>query len=147
MNFRQPSLDEVPNSITTCKVFRFAGNSSVSSNNPDKGALILRGWESAPLTAVRLADLRRTQRTPFLAFLSAYGVASPGSRNGLLIEPMNLAIACQVAGLQHLVGGFGLVSDEDYSKISKVIYETLREECITDHTVRRGPPSGYTETP
>ncbi|KAK6540781.1 hypothetical protein TWF694_008171 [Orbilia ellipsospora] len=138
----QPSTPEakrqdVLQALPDCKIFHFAGHGNTNAREPSQSHLLLKDYQTKPLT---MADLRATklqEKAPFLAYLSACST-SANLANRLADEGINLANAFQLAGFRHVIGTLWDVSDRYCVHIAKVLYETLQERGMNDAAVRWG---------
>lgn len=58
--------------------------------------------------------------------------------NGLVDKAVHLASAFQLAGFRHVIGTLWEVSDSHRVDVARVVYETLRNEGMTDIAVCQG---------
>ncbi|KAI8628835.1 CHAT domain-containing protein [Xylariaceae sp. FL1651] len=134
-----PSLrkDDILRELQACRIFHFAGHGSSDPAEPSRSRLLLEDWETNPLTVGDLRDHRLHENPPFLGFLSA---CSTGANKvaKLADEGINLINAFQLAGFRHVVGTLWEVSDMHCVDVARVLYETLRDEGMTDMAVCRG---------
>ena len=85
-----------------------------------------------------LRDLRlQGAAPPFLAYLSACSTGANEAKD-LDDEGISLISACQLAGFQHVIGTLWEVSDRHCVDVARIVYETLRDEGMTDVAVARG---------
>jgi CHAT domain-containing protein len=56
----------------------------------------------------------------------------------LVDEGIHLASAFQLAGFRHVIGTLWEVSDSHCVDVAKVVYETIRDEGMTDIAICRG---------
>ncbi|PYH47503.1 uncharacterized protein BP01DRAFT_410331 [Aspergillus saccharolyticus JOP 1030-1] len=124
-------------SLKQCKLFHFAGHGHSDPVDPSRSHLLLTDWDTDPLTVGDLRDSKLQENPPFLAYLSA---CSTGMNrvNQLTDEGIHLISAFQLAGFRHVVGTLWEVSDQHCVSVAKVLYETLRDEGMTDIAVVRG---------
>jgi len=127
---------EVLEHLRACKIFHFAGH-GLSHVEPSQSCLLLKDWKDNPLTVGDLRDHRLQENSPFLGYLSACSTGA-NKANRLIDEGIHLVSACQLAGFRHVVGTLWEVSDKHCVDIAKVLYETLRDEGMTDVAVCRG---------
>ncbi|KAI1504695.1 CHAT domain-containing protein [Biscogniauxia marginata] len=122
-----------------CKIFHFAGHGESDPMEPSRSRLLLEDWASDPLTVGDLRDhrLQENESPPFLSYLSACSTGSNKVDN-LADEGIHLVSAFQLAGFRHVVGTLWEVSDMHCVDVAKVLYETLRDEGMTDVAVCRG---------
>ncbi|KAI2621937.1 CHAT domain-containing protein [Hypomontagnella submonticulosa] len=123
--------------LNKCKVFHFAGHGKSNPMEPSQSSLLLNDWETNPLTVGDLRDHRLQDNPPFLGYLSACSTGSNEAED-LADESIHLISALQLAGFRHVVGTLWEVSDEHCVHVARVLYETLRDEGMTDISVSRG---------
>ncbi|KAI0384134.1 CHAT domain-containing protein [Hypomontagnella monticulosa] len=129
--------DDILRHLKGCKVFHFAGHGESNRKDPSKSCLLLDDWEYNPLTVSDLWDSRLYENPPFLAYLSA---CSTGSNEAIALfdEGIHLVGAFQLAGFRHVIGTLWGVSDKHCLDVARILYETLRDEGMTDTAVSRG---------
>ncbi|KAI1158960.1 CHAT domain-containing protein [Nemania serpens] len=134
-----PSLckGDVLRELQACRIFHFAGHGHSDPTEPSQSSLLLEDWKTNPLTVGDLRDHRLQENPPFLGFLSACSTGANKAAE-LADEGINLINAFQLAGFRHVVGTLWEVSDMHCVDIAKVLYETLRDEGMTDVAVCRG---------
>ena len=132
-----PRKQDVLKDLNACQLFHFAGHGKTSENDPLRSALLLKDWESDPLTVEDLLQTNLQLRSPFLAFLSACGTGRIKDARRL-DEGLHLISACQLAGFRHVVGTLWEVNDETCREMSRITYEGIRDGGMTDESVRRG---------
>ncbi|KAI0804900.1 CHAT domain-containing protein [Xylaria sp. FL0064] len=122
-----PSLrkDDVLKELQACRIFHFAGHGHSHPTEPSRSCLLLEDWMTDPLTVGDRRDHRLQENPPFLAA-------------NLADEGINLINAFQLAGFRHVVGTLWEVSDMHCVDVARVLYETLRDEGMTDVAVCRG---------
>jgi hypothetical protein len=134
-----PSLrkDDVLKKLRECKLFHFAGHGQSDPAEPSQNCLLLEDWKTNPLTVGDLRDITLQENPPFLAYLSA---CSTGANEAVRLadEGIHLVSAFQLAGFRHVVGTLWEVSDKHCVDVASVLYETLRDEGMTDVAVCRG---------
>ncbi|KAI1736296.1 CHAT domain-containing protein [Xylaria scruposa] len=128
--------DDILQSLSKCKVFHFAGHGE-SKIEPSESTLLLEDWQTNPLTVGDLRDHRLQENPPFLGYLSACSTGSNMAED-LADEAIHLIGALQLAGFRHVVGTLWKVSDEHCLHVARILYETLRDEGMTDISVSRG---------
>ncbi|KAI3326484.1 CHAT domain-containing protein [Xylariaceae sp. AK1471] len=128
---------DVLQELRGCKIFHFAGHGHSDPTEPSRSCLLLEDWKINPLTVGDLRDHRLQENPPFLGFLSA---CSTGANEAVRLadEGINLINAFQLAGFRHVVGTLWEVSDRHCVDIARVLYETMRDEGMTDVTVCQG---------
>jgi CHAT domain-containing protein len=129
--------DDVLARLRTCKIFHFAGHGQSNPCEPSQSCLLLEDWKDNPLTVGDLRDHRLQETSPFLGYLSACSTGA-NEADRLSDEGIHLVSACQLAGFRHVVGTLWEVSDKHCVDIAKVLYETLRDEGMTDVALCRG---------
>ncbi|KAK3391203.1 CHAT domain-containing protein [Podospora didyma] len=129
--------DNVLQHLQTCKIFHFAGHGQADPADPSQSCLLLEDWKTSPLTVGDLRDHRLQGNGPFLGYLSA---CSTGSNEAVRLadEGIHLVSAFQLAGFRHVIGTLWEVSDRHCVDVARVLYETLRDEGMTDIAVCRG---------
>ena len=135
----EPTLckDDVLSHLQACRVFHFAGHGQSNSIGPSKSCLLLQDWESSPLTVEDFRNHRLQKNPPFLGYLSACSTGA-NEADRLVDEGIHLVSTLQLAGFRHVIGTLWEVSDEHCVDVAKVVYETLRDEGMTDIAVCRG---------
>ncbi|KAI1073051.1 hypothetical protein LB507_008941 [Fusarium sp. FIESC RH6] len=127
----KPLKDEVFETLKTCKVFHFAGHGNSDPTEPSKSCLLLKDWETNPLTVGDFRDHHIHESPPFLGYLSACSTGA-NSVAELADEGIHLISSLQLAGFRHVVGTLWEVSDRHCVDVAKVFYETLQVEGLTD---------------
>jgi hypothetical protein len=129
--------EEVLGYLRTSQIFHFAGHGHSDPTEPSRSSLLLSDWQTSPLTVADLRDQRLQESSPFLGYLSA---CSTGTNNAqqLTDEAIHLVSAFQLAGFRHVVGTLWEVSDSHCVDVAVTLYETLRDEGMTDLAVCRG---------
>ncbi|KAJ5740123.1 hypothetical protein N7533_012907 [Penicillium manginii] len=120
-----------------CRVFHFAGHGQSDPAEPSQSRLLLEDWTTDPLTVDDLRDYKLHENPPFLGYLSACSTGA-NTANRLADEGVHLVSAFQLAGFRHVVGTLWEVSDKHCVDVARVLYETLRDEGMTDVAVCRG---------
>jgi tetratricopeptide (TPR) repeat protein len=120
-----------------CRVFHFAGHGQSDPAEPSQSRLLLEDWTTDPLTVDDLRDYKLHENPPFLGYLSACSTGA-NTANRLADEGIHLVSAFQLAGFRHVVGTLWEVSDKHCVDVARVLYETLRDEGMTDVAVCRG---------
>ncbi|KLU92421.1 hypothetical protein MAPG_11367 [Magnaporthiopsis poae ATCC 64411] len=129
--------DNVLKHLETCRIFHFAGHGQSDPAEPSRSCLLLEDWKTSPLTVGDLRDHRLQENGPFLGYLSACSTGANEAAQ-LADEGIHLVSAFQLAGFRHVVGTLWEVSDKHCVDVAKVLYETLRDEGMTDIAVCRG---------
>ncbi|KAH6616783.1 CHAT domain-containing protein [Boeremia exigua] len=132
-----PRRKDVLANLGACHIFHFAGHGESDPRDPSKSRLLLEDWEESPLTVGDLQEHRVQNDPPFLGYLSACSTAS-NRVDRLVDESVHLVSAFQLAGFRHVVGTLWAVSDSHCVDVARIVYETLRDEGLTDLAVCRG---------
>ncbi|RYP20115.1 hypothetical protein DL765_002957 [Monosporascus sp. GIB2] len=132
-----PRKEDVLKHLRTCRIFHFAGHGQSDPMEPSQNCLLLEDWKSNPLTVGDLRDRRFQDNPPFLGYLSACSTGANEAAR-LADEGIHLVSAFQLAGFRHVVGTLWEVSDKHCVDVARVLYETLRDEGMTDAAVCRG---------
>ena len=127
--------DEILKHMHECKIFHFASHGESNLLEPSQSCLVLDGGKSLTVADLRHSKLQDT--APFLAYLSACST-KVNEAEDLLDEEIHLVSAFQLAGFRHVVGTLWEVSDRHCVTIARVLYETIRDEGMTDKAVGRG---------
>jgi CHAT domain-containing protein len=106
-------------------------------SEPSRSCLLLEDWKDNPLTVGDLRDHRLQENSPFLGYLSACSTGT-NKEDRLIDEGIHLVSACQLAGFRHVVGTLWEVSDKHCVDVAKILYETIRDEGVTDVALCRG---------
>ena len=128
--------DDVLKHLQLCRIFHFAGHGR-SDPDPSQSCLLLEDWKTNPLTVGDLRDHRLQENPPFLGYLSA---CSTGANDAIKLadEGIHLVSALQLAGFRHIIGTLWEVSDRHCVDVARVLYQTIRDEGLTDVAVCRG---------
>ena len=129
--------DEVLAHLQACKIFHFAGHGRSDLLDPSQSCLLLDDWNKSPLTVGDLRDSNIQESSPFLGYLSACST-SANKVDRLIDEGIHLTSAFQLAGFRHVIGTLWEVSDSHCVDAARVVYETIRDEGMTDMAVCRG---------
>ncbi|RYP29513.1 hypothetical protein DL767_006703 [Monosporascus sp. MG133] len=132
-----PCKDDVLRHLPTCRIFHFAGHGQSDPMEPSQSCLLLEDWKSNPLTVGDLRDRKLQKNPPFLGYLSACSTGA-NEVTKLADEGIHLISALQLAGFRHVIGTLWEVSDKYCVDMARVLYETLRDEGMTDAAVCRG---------
>ncbi|KAK6537568.1 hypothetical protein TWF694_011750 [Orbilia ellipsospora] len=129
--------DSVLSSLSTCRVFHFAGHGSFNVSDPSKSSLLLEDYMTAPLTVEKVWQQKIQAKPPFLAYLSA---CSTGANDKIEYndEGINLINAFQLAGFRHVIGTLWEVNDEYCVKVAKGFYDSMIENGLSDEAVATG---------
>ncbi|KAH6616261.1 CHAT domain-containing protein [Boeremia exigua] len=123
--------DEIIQSLRDCLIFHFAGHGKVDNLDPAKSLLLLDDWKTQPLTVGDLRDMNMHESGPFLGFLSAC-FTSANNEITLVDEAVHLAGSLQLAGFRHVIGTLWEVKDSHCVEAAQIVYETIRDEGMTD---------------
>ena len=126
--------DEVLKHLQACTIFHFAGHGHSDIHDPARSRLLL---EDHPLNVGELRDTNIHEHAPFLGFLSACST-SANKQDRLVDESIHLASALQLAGFRHVIGTLWKIYDRFCVDVARTVYETIREEGMTDLAVSRG---------
>jgi tetratricopeptide (TPR) repeat protein len=129
--------EDVLRHLRSCKIFHFAGHGQTDPADPSQSYLLLNDWKDNPLTVGDLRDCRLQESQPFLGYLSACSTGA-NEAHRLADEGIHLISAFQLAGFRHVVGTLWEVSDKHCVSLARVLYETMRDEGMTDMAVCRG---------
>ncbi|KZM23242.1 hypothetical protein ST47_g5617 [Ascochyta rabiei] len=132
-----PRKEEVLKRLTKCKIFHFAGHGHSDPSDPSQSCILLEDWVTNPLTVGDLQEIRIKDNSPFLGFLSACSTSSNKAKK-LVDEGIHLVSAFQLAGFRHVIGTLWEVSDSHCVHVAQILYETLRDEGMTDAAVCYG---------
>ncbi|RFU75777.1 tpr domain-containing [Trichoderma arundinaceum] len=131
-----PFYPDILLALRGCDIFHFVGHSRVDFTEPLRSLLLLRDWETEPLTMERLLDAD-FDANAFLAYLSTCNVGEPGYEK-LYDEDIHLATGFRLAGFRHVIGIRGVVDDAICVDMAQKTYEFLRDEGLRDESVSRG---------
>ncbi|KAF9781449.1 hypothetical protein IL306_013445 [Fusarium sp. DS 682] len=126
--------EEVLQHLPECRIFHFAGHGRSDPSEPSQSCLLL---EDCSLTVGDLRDYRLQENPPFLGYLSACSTGA-NEKEDLDDEGIHLISAFQLAGFQHVVRTLWEVSDKHCVDVAGILYNTLRDEGMTDIAVCRG---------
>ncbi|KAI3011192.1 hypothetical protein CBS147346_1393 [Aspergillus niger] len=131
------NTNEVLKSMKNSTILHFAGHGMSHVSDPTHSCLLTQDWTTNPLTVERLRQENLQDTSPFLAYLSS---CSTGANKNLKLadETIHLVNACQLAGFRHAIGALWEVSDQHCVEVARGVYETLKEEGLTDEAVARG---------
>ena len=133
----KPRKDDVLKHLQGCRIFHFAGHGLSDPDEPSHSCLLLEDWKTSPLTVGHLREHRVQDTLPFLGFLSACSTGV-NKVDRLVDEGIHLVSAFQLAGFRHVVGTLWEVSDQHCVDVARMLYETMRDEGMTDVAVCRG---------
>lgn len=131
------SREQVLKHMTTCSIFHFAGHGKTDPSDPSRSCILLDDWKDNPLTVGDLRDSNMQNHPPFLGYLSACSTGANKAER-LLDEGIHLISAFQLAGFRHVIGTLWEVSDRHCVDVARVLYETIRDEGMTDKAICRG---------
>ncbi|KAH6962517.1 CHAT domain-containing protein [Ilyonectria sp. MPI-CAGE-AT-0026] len=129
--------DDVLKHLKGCKIFHFAGRGQLDQTEPSESHVLLDDWGADMLTVEDLRESRLQESPPFLAYLSTRSIWALGAAS-LRDESIHFVSAFQLAGFRHAIGTLWAVSDKHCVDVATCVYETLREEGMTDAAVSRG---------
>ena len=132
-----PYTKSVLSALNDCKIFHFAGHGLTDNLDPSKSQLLLKDWETEPLTVKKLFETNLRKNMPFLAYLSACGTGQI-KHNKLIDESLHLISACQLAGFQHVIGTLWKVNDKSCVNVAIKTYEWMRDHGMSDESVSEG---------
>lgn len=124
--------EEVLKALQDCSFFHFAGHGESNTKAPMQSCILLKDWQTSPLT---VSDIRHCRlRQPFLAYLSACEVGQAQYEYGA-DENIHLTSAFQLAGFRHVIGTLHPVNDKACEDIAKIVYDTIIQHFTTKHTM------------
>ena len=125
-----PSVDQVLESLETCRIAHFACHGASDSLDPSNSGLILQKSSNEPgevfeqdrLTAHRIAELQlgHTQ----IAYLSACSTAENKAAR-LTDEVIHVVSGFQVAGFPHVVGCLWPAGDSECVEVARRFYSSV----------------------
>ncbi|KAI3325019.1 TPR-like protein [Xylariaceae sp. AK1471] len=125
---------EVEPHLRDCKIFHFAGHGATDEYDASNSRLIL---EDGTIKVAELLEINLTDRSPFLAYLSACGTGRIKDERSV-DESIHLISAFQLAGFRHVIGTLWEVKDELCVEMARITYEGIRDGAMTDESVCRG---------
>ncbi|OJJ31342.1 hypothetical protein ASPWEDRAFT_45285 [Aspergillus wentii DTO 134E9] len=128
---------EVLKHMRSSRIMHFAGHGLSHPLDPTKSSLLTKDWETNPLTVQKLRQQSLQEHSPFLAYLSSCSTGAIKDHS-LADEAIHLISACQLAGFRHAIGALWEVSDQHCVDVARIVYETLKEDGLTDQAVARG---------
>ncbi|KAL9611933.1 MAG: hypothetical protein Q9167_003456 [Letrouitia subvulpina] len=135
------SKSDILSHLRNCKIFHFAGHSQTDNLDPSRSYLLLRDWETDPLTVANILDINIHEHAPFLAYLSACGTGQIRVEK-FFDESIHLISACQLAGFRHVIGTLWSVEDDICQDVARFTYEEIangmQDGHMTDESVCRG---------
>lgn len=129
--------DDVLRNLSSCQIIHFAGHGMSHPSDPASSCLLTKDWEKTPLTVEKLRKERLQRESPFLAYLSSCSTGAIKNYK-LADESIHLISACQLAGFRHVIGALWEVSDQHCVDVARIVYQTLKEEELTDKAVAKG---------
>ncbi|KAI1303461.1 CHAT domain-containing protein [Xylaria venustula] len=123
---QRPCRKELLKNLATCTLFHYAGHGESHPSDPSQSSLLLKDWETDPLTVEHLFGLDLSRKPPWLAYLSACSTGESRAPK-LYDEAINLVSVCQLAGFQHVVGSLWEISDRYSVDAAAEVYKTIRE--------------------
>jgi len=123
--------------LRACQIFHFAGHGRSHPLDPSRSCLLLDDWKESPLTIEYLRDSKVRESSPFLGYLSACSTGA-NKVDELVDEGIHLVSAFQLAGFRHVIGTLWEVDDSCCVDVARVVYETIRDEGMTDMAICRG---------
>jgi tetratricopeptide (TPR) repeat protein len=133
-----PRRGEILAHLRACKIFHFASHGRSNPLEPSESCLVLDSEDkNNSVTVADLRDCKLQENPPFLAYLSACSTKL-NEANRLLDEEIHLVSACQLAGFRHVVGTLWEVSDKYCVEVARVLYETIKNDGMTDRAVYTG---------
>jgi CHAT domain-containing protein len=127
----RPLRETVLSALNTCTIFHFAGHGESHPSDPSRSSLLITDWEKNPLMFEDLIGLNLSQKSPWLAYLSACSTSENQTEN-LHDEAIHLVTACQLAGFQHVVGSLWEVSDQYSVNVAEEVYKTIVDDGVID---------------
>ncbi|KAH8807441.1 CHAT domain-containing protein [Xylogone sp. PMI_703] len=137
IKLKELKKESVIQKLKEAKIFHFAGHGESHREDPLKSSLLLQDWETDPLTVKDLLDHKLQENPPFLGFLSACSTGVVENERQV-DEGINLINTFQLAGFRHVVGTLWKVQDHQGVEVARIVYETLRDEGMTDLAVCKG---------
>lgn len=133
----QPLQQDVLAAMNHCKIFHFAGHGDTHHTEPMQSRMLLKDWETTPLTVARLCETNLYTQKPFLAYLSACRTGHL-EHNEFLEEGLHLIGACQLAGFRHVIGTLWEVQDQTCVDIALETYKWMQRRGINDESISEG---------
>ncbi|KAK8255727.1 CHAT domain-containing protein [Phyllosticta capitalensis] len=134
---KKPQKADVLRSIESSAVFHFAGHGISHFENPARSCLLLDDWVENALTVEDLTSLKLSEKSPWLAYLSACSTGESKIED-LQDEAIHLVSACQLAGFPHVVGSLWPIDDEYSAEAAREVYTTIIQKGWTDEAVALG---------
>ncbi|CAN9455281.1 unnamed protein product [Alternaria alternata] len=134
-----PYRDKVLHALGRSQILHFAGHGSPDAKELSASSILLKDWETNPLTTEDIRSMSLTYSPRFLAYLSACSTGPNNNADTLLTdENIHLISSFRLAGFRHVVGTLWDVQDEYCVDVARIFYETLRDEGISDDAVCLG---------
>lgn len=112
-------------------IFHFAGHAQLHPLDPSQSGMLL---DDGPLTVADIRDRVKSDRLPFLAYLSACLTAANDVPK-LADEAIHHLAACQLAGFRHTIGSLWQLHDDACVGIAEAFYCNLATSGMTDYSV------------
>lgn len=132
-----PYKEQVLSALSNCKIFHFAGHGSTHESDPSESLLLLKDWETKPLTVASLLKTNLRKQAPFLAYLSACGTGQI-KLNKFLDEGLHLISAYQLAGFRHVIGTLWEVNDMSCVEMATTTYNWMLDHEMSNESVSEG---------
>ncbi|KAK0905427.1 hypothetical protein LTR02_006483 [Friedmanniomyces endolithicus] len=120
-----PAKTDILTHIKNSSIVHFSCHGFADAQDPSASRILLRDWETDPLTVADIAALHL--RGAQFAYLSACH-AAVGRAADLLDEGIHLAGAFQFAGFPRVVGTLWQVDDERAMQVAERVYRSLVSE-------------------
>lgn len=114
-----PTKSEVLESLIKCQIAHFACHGMSNTNDPSQSCLLLKDWESDPLSVADIVNLN-LENAQFV-YLSACSAADNPVET-LLDEGIHLTGACQLAGFASVIGTLWHISDRYSIEVALDVY-------------------------
>ncbi|KAF4435984.1 TPR domain-containing protein [Fusarium austroafricanum] len=121
--------------LKTCAMFHFAGHAMEDPLNPLHSTLLLHDKETDPMTVESLLEVNLSERSPFLAFLSACRTGSV-TLSRFQDESIHLVAAYQLAGFRHVIGSLWPIEDQASMSVAEETYRNLLQGITADRVSR-----------
>ncbi|KAK0926942.1 hypothetical protein LTR48_001413 [Friedmanniomyces endolithicus] len=121
-----PAKNDILTHIKNSSIVHFSCHGFADAQDPSASRILLRDWETDPLTVADIAALHL--RGAQFAYLSACH-AAVGRAADLLDEGIHLAGAFQIAGFPRVVGTLWQVDDERAMQVAGRVYQSLVSEA------------------
>jgi hypothetical protein len=131
-----PNHEQVLNELRHSQILHFAGHGQSHDIELSASSILLRDWQTNPLTTEHIRSTSLAKSPRFLAYLSACSTGpSENAATPLMDENIHLISSFGLAGYRHVVGALWEVQDEYCVDVARIFYETLRDEGISDEAV------------